>query len=59
MLLLADFSLEGVEALQAGNRSGVGIPLYYGKGEKGIFIIVSGCMGLPAGHGVSGISLIL
>ena len=60
VLLLADFSLKGVEALQAGNRSVEGISLYYGPGEERIFIIVSRCTDLPEGHGmdVSRISLI-
>ena len=34
VLLHADINLKGIEAPQAGNRSGEGIPLYYGKGGR-------------------------
>ena len=53
MLQLADFSLKGFEVLQAGNRHGKGIPLYYGKREnKEVFIIITVFVDLPEGHGV-------
>ena len=53
MLQLANCHVEGIKALQACNRLGVGVPLYYGKGEKGIFIIIPRSTDLPKGHGVT------
>ena len=53
MLQLEDLSLKGFEALQAGNRHGKGIPLYYSKKEKRSIYNnhEMGCVDLSAGHG--------
>ena len=58
VLLLSDFSLESFKALQAGNRHGKDILLYYSKRGKGVFIMIMGCIDLPKGYGmrVSGVS---
>ena len=52
MLQLADFSLKAFEVLQAGNRHKKDIPLCYSKREKGVVIIITGCVDLPEGYGV-------
>ena len=53
MLQLADCGLESLEALQACNGLREGVPLYYCKGEEGIFIIITLGRDLPEGHGMT------
>ena len=53
MLQLADCGLKDLNALQACNRLGEGIPLYYCEGEEGVFVIICRSRDLPEGHGVT------
>ena len=53
-LLLKDLSsIFILNALQACNRLGEGIPLYYCEGEEGVFVIICRSRDLPEGHGVT------
>ena len=52
-LEVSQLSKPRVSDFGTSSRLGEGIPLYYGKGEKGVFIIIPRRADLPKDYGVT------